>query len=69
MSTLKETNISMQKSFKVIEADYANKYNSFETKINMISTNYKKIKDKLTEIANKYRTLSLQVSNSKNKEP
>ena len=69
MTSLKETNISMQRSFKIIEADYASKYNMFETKVQMISMNYKKIKDKLIEVCDKYRSLSLLVSNGKRKDP
>lgn len=46
-----------------MEADYANKWQMYETKIVMLTNNFKKVKQKLEEVTDKWRTLSVQASN------
>ena len=47
-----------------MEADYANKWQMYETKVKMLSESFRKVKEKLTDVSDRYRALSFKSSNN-----
>lgn len=65
-SGLSETNLKLQKTFKMTEAQYVSKYQMLQSRLNLLCTNYRSVKKKLVGVSEKLRTQAMLKANYDN---